>query len=441
MKLVFLGIALAFLLFTGLWFSENPGTVQINWLGYDIETNPLVLTLIVLIAYIALSVLMNMVEWVVSIPSKIRGASEKRAHRVGLNMMTQATEALLAGNGKAALKAAIKAKELLPESPLPLFYAAKAAHMQGDVSRSKEYLHTLAQNKDTALLGIRGLMHYAAEDHHPQALVDLAEQAFTTRKDVPWVLSILFDHAIRNENWSKAFSLHKTMSKADLYTDEELLRKKALIYAAHAEDLEAQHLTDEAFDEAKKAYRVCDTDLSVTLIYGRLLLLKGEARKARKIIQNIWARTPHPDLGSIFAATLSEKSSAERIKYIAGLHDTNPTHPTSLLFLAESYMKESLWGEARPLLEKLAQTHPTQDVFTALAELEEEEYGNKAKAHEWLKQASHAKPSEAWNCSSCGHLPAQHFIICPHCHSFDSIVWGRATVPQKHELLTTGFAS
>lgn len=441
MRLIFFAIALGFLLFTGLWFMKNPGTVHINWLGYDIETNPLILILVILIVYIIVSILMNIVEWFASIPSRIRGASEKRAHRIGLLSLTQATEALLAGNGKMALKAAIKAKELLPDSPLPLFYAAKASHMVGDTSRAKEYLHVLTQNKQASLLGIRGLMHYAAEDHHPQALVDLAEQAYKTRQDVPWVLSILFDHAIRNENWNKAFALHKTMVKSRVYTDEELLRKKALIYVAKAEDSEAQHNIDQALEDARKAYRTYDKDLGICLIYGRLLLLRGENRKLRKVIQAIWSLQPHPDLGSLFRESLSDRSPAERIKAVGALYNTNPSHPYSQLFMAESYMKESLWGEARPLLEKLAASSPSQSVFAALAALEETEYNNTQKAHEWLRQAAHAKPADAWKCMGCGQLHPQYHSVCPACHSFDSVVWGKAKAHKTQELLMTGFAS
>ncbi|MFQ5765519.1 MAG: heme biosynthesis protein HemY, partial [Rhodospirillales bacterium] len=90
-----------------------------------------------------------------------------------------------------------------------------------------------------------------------------------------------------------------------------------------------------------------------------------------------------------------------------------------------------LWGEARKHLGEAIDAArpgpPPARVCRMMAELEENENEDPARAREWLMRASQAGADPTWVCGHCGNAVGEWSVVCGKCESFDSFSW--ATPP------------
>ena len=62
----------------------------------------------------------------------------------------------------------------------------------------RQRFQELLQEKDTAFLGVRGLLKHAVEDHNYEAALDYALEANKLHPKQTWILEGLFDLQIKN---------------------------------------------------------------------------------------------------------------------------------------------------------------------------------------------------------------------------------------------------
>jgi HemY protein len=120
--------------------------------------------------------------------------------------------------------------------------------------------------------------------------------------------------------------------------------------------------------------------------------------------------------------------------------------------VAEAALDAQLWGEARRHLEealtaappamtvkgassallasppedvsqKGGQTGPTPRLCQLMARLEEAEHGPREVMRRWLDRAVTAMPDPRYICSACGGESLEWRSGCPHCGSFDTLLW------------------
>jgi uncharacterized membrane-anchored protein len=59
-----------------------------------------------------------------------------------------------------------------------------------------------------------------------------------------------------------------------------------------------------------------------------------------------------------------------------------------------------------------------------MAEIEEAQNGDLAASRVWLERAANStSPDPAYACNACGGLSPSWAPLCPHCRSFDALVW------------------
>src|SRR5690606_10704777 len=90
---------------------------------------------------------------------------ERRKTARGLRALSLGYSAIAAGDAKIAAYQAHRARTLLPaDRGMAVLLEAQAARLRGDRTGALEHYETLLTDKDTAFLGLRGLIAAAAED-------------------------------------------------------------------------------------------------------------------------------------------------------------------------------------------------------------------------------------------------------------------------------------
>jgi HemY protein len=139
------------------------------------------------------------------------------------------------------------------------------------------------------------------------------------------------------------------------------------------------------------------------------------------------------------------------LKSFERLAAQNPNARETHLAVAEAALEAQLWGEARrhldqalsapapPFIARLPNpapfaiaTDPYEDTMLAgptprlclmMARLEEAEHGVGLASREWLDRAVTAMPDPRYVCAACGGESLEWRSLCPHCGSFDALVW------------------
>jgi HemY protein len=162
--------------------------------------------------------------------------------------------------------------------------------------------------------------------------------------------------------------------------------------------------------------------------HATLLRDAGRIRQAGRALERAWRVAPEPALAEVFRTLWPDEPPLLRVKRFERLAEANPDHAETRLAMARVTLDARLWGEARRHLEALGAgedgNSPTARVCRLMAELEEAERGDGAKARTWLQRAATTTALDpAYVCAKCGAESERWVALCPHCRAFGSLDW------------------
>ncbi len=389
------------------------------------ETSVSIAVVAVLLLFAALYVLFRLMIWVLNVPrtgASWRGARRRRAGELAV---TRALVALGAGEKADARREASRARALLGDTPQTLLLAAEAGHLAGRDDEATAALQALAAGKDSAFLGLRGLLANAiARQDWPEA-ASLARQAEAAHPGAAWLRHERAQLAVRAGDWAEALALsgpdELSGRGADGGSPVAALAVGAAL--AEADPDQAERLT-------RRALKADPSFTPAILARATRERARGREKRAQAILADGWKRAPHPDIAALALAPLTDKlarASAAR-QLTASLPDDRESH----LLLARTALDAGVWEEARRHLEAARHAGLNQRrMWLMLAELEEEERGDteagRLAQREALRQASRADPDPEWRCAACHTPQASWRPACPVCLAPGSLVWGADT--------------
>jgi HemY protein len=247
------------------------------------------------------------------------------------------------------------------------------------------------------------------------------------------VLQSLFDLTERGGDLEAAESALRESLRAKALPKAEATRKRAVVLLERAESARAAGdstaANASALGHAREAHKLAPDLVPASALLAQLLLEGGEARKAAKVLEEAWARAPHPDLAALYLKARSSDDSLERLKSLGKLVARNTNHVESHLVRGRAALEARLWGETRRHLEAAAGPggldagQPREAVCRLMAELEEAERADVDLAHSWLTRAATAPPDPLWVCADCGASAEGWSARCGNCASFDALAW------------------
>ena len=416
-------IRLAILVAVAVWLVRNPGDIRIDWLGWRLETSfALFLVVAGLLIWLA-AIGVRMLSGAVGAPWAVMRRRADQRRESGFRALTLGLAAVAAGDAEEARRQAREADRLLRDPSLTRLLSAQAAALHGDTAAAAKYFAALRDNDDTAFLGLAGLLRQAiARGDEPRAL-ELAEEAHALRPDAPLPATTRLYGRARAGRWFDAQVALYDAVKRGIVPESDGRRHRAALLVERARQALAADKADEALAHAAKARESVSAFVPAVALEAGLLARSGKGRRAQRLIEETWPRSPHPALAAAYDAAIGDGGAIERFKRLHTLADRAPDHPESRMTVAAAGLDAELWGEARVQLEALDETQMTARACRLRARWEEAEHGDAHAARQWLERAATAPADPAWTCASCGAVASDWTAVCGHCGEFDTVGW------------------
>jgi HemY protein len=424
-RLILTVLALALGVTAATWIAAHPGSVSIEWEHWQVDTSVAALLAVLVLALIAGRLAWRLIRWALAGPLKMHRHLRERRKIEGQRALTLGLVAVAAGESAAALKHAKIARQALDNTPLTALLSAQAADLAGDDEAAIRHYEAMLDQDETALLARRGLYLAAVKSGDRDRALVHAEGAASLHPGAAWVTEALIDLYERRQDWQALDRLLGRARPGGEIDGRVLAEKRALValsqhhLAERSGDLHAAlAASDRALDDAPEF-------LPAILAKARALVALGELPKAAKLIERNWAQAAHRDLAQIYAQTLRDLAPLAQVKRFEKLAKLAPDAAISHLALAESARAATLWGEARRHFSQAAELDPHERAaaYLGLAELEEAEHHDPARAHMWREKAAQSPAASSWSCGVCGSVSPHWNPVCDQCGSVGQIAW------------------
>jgi HemY protein len=410
--------------------ADVPGQVRVEWQEYTFNLNLgfflLSCAAFALLAIFAYQVLKTFIDF----PKSLRRYREIRRQEKGYRALTIGLTAVAAGDTKAALAQARKARKLMPaDTGLPLLLEAQAARLDGREQDAAQSFVALLENKDASFLGVRGLLQSAIDAGDIDGALALADKAMRLHPKQPWILKIVYDLQIRGRKWADALAILDKAEKYEALSREQARSDRVALHMAQGQYLEDEGKISLAESHMAKALKIDPAFVPAAARLAALYQQSGQLRKARGVVEKAWKSRPHPDLFAAWDTLIDPKHADEalaRLRWDEKLLKINDSSAHGWLGNARAAMAAGLWGEARAFLKKAQAIEENSALFKLYSELEDRAGGDRDIVRDLLLKASAAKPSKVWMCTQTGRVyPSWSPVAMPH-ESFNTIIWDYA---------------
>ncbi|WP_158818958.1 heme biosynthesis protein HemY [Methylocapsa sp. S129] len=394
-------VFLALLCLAGLglaWFADQPGLVTLNLPRYHVETSLFYATLAVVVLAIVIAFLWGIIRFVFRIPSLVSLAKRARRREKGFAALSRGMVAVGSGDARAASRHAAEAHRLIGAEPLTRLLRAQAAQLAGDRAGAELAFKDMLDGSHTHALGLRGLHVEARRRGDHEAALDYAAQAHK-HAALPWAGQAVLDDRAARGDWAGALAAVETNAAAKLIDKPAANRLRAVLKTAIAQE-RAEREPQAALALAQEATRLAPGLVPAAALNGRLTAAAGDYRRAARILETAYEKTPHPDLAAAYLRMRPGDSAADRLTRARGLARLAPNDPESRLTIARAALEARDFDSARaavaPLLDpEAASGRPSVRACLLMADLEETQ-GAPGAVREWLARAARAPRDRAW---------------------------------------------
>lgn len=377
------------------WLADRPGTLQIAWQGYDIETSVFRAIVLLAIAIASAIFLWSMVRAIWNGPAALGNRIVRRRQKRGLDALSSGIIAVGAGDRALANRYAIQARKSLPHEPLTHLLRAQAAQLSGDRATTRRIYEAMLASPETEQLGLRGLYIEAEREGETEAALQFADRALKANPKLGWPAQSLFEMQCKQKNWAGALETLGVAKRNAVIEKASIDRKRAVLLTAQAQDAEDDD-ADKALTLALEAQSLAPDLAPAAAVAGRILASRGNTAKAAKVLQKTWARSPHPDIATAYAYARVGDSARDRLDRVRQLAAINPQSIEGPIAVATTAVEARLFDDARAALEPLLANRLTQRVALLMARIEAGDTGDKGKVREWLARAANAARDPVW---------------------------------------------
>ncbi|MGB1077500.1 MAG: heme biosynthesis protein HemY [Bdellovibrionales bacterium] len=429
-----------------IFLMEQEGTFRIEWQDYVISAH-LGMVLVALTLFLVIILFFHkIILHLTSVPKYMRAYWQDRSLRKGHTAITKSLVALAAGDHKHAAYHAHRAQKLLPDeydNGVATFLEAQAARYMGQHKRATTKFNTLLENRESAFLGIRGLMQTEIEAQNYKQALDMAYSADRMHPKQSWILKTIYDLELQTHQWSKVLATLKKLEKLKAIDKETALKDRKAIHVVLADQALGARDIDEAKHHLKKALTIDAGFVPACTRLVDIAIEAGQKRKAKSLIERTWKLSPHPDLikfWDILAPENTPKKPTARLSWYESLTTLNPNAASGYMALAQIAIDDGLWGEARAFLTKAENLDNHAGVYLAWAELERLSTQNDEAVHAWMKKSQTAKRPKCWVCQTTNHIYETWYAIAEPYGLFNTIEWAypnKKEVKAKYQSLST----
>ena len=402
------------------WLADRPGTLTIDWLGYESRLSVFEAVVLLLIFMALAWLLLTLLRNLIASPGSVSRYVSRRKQQQGLEALTNGMIAVGAGDRQLATRYASQASRVLPDEPLTQLLRAQTAHLAGDRKTAQRVYEQMLMSPQTELHGMRGLYLDAERNNDLGAARTLAEQALKRSPKLAWASQALFDIECKQADWSGAIETLTSARRNDLVPRKDFDRRRAVLLTAQAMALEETQ-SAKAETLALEAHDLAPDLVPAAEIAGRLLAARGRMQKAAAVVEQTWRRAPHPDLALVYAHARPGDSLRDRLARVRKLAALTPGNREGVIAVANAAIEARAWSDARSVLEPLLADGLSARVCVLMARAEGGEKGDQGRVREWLARAIHAPRDPVWVAD--GHVSDRWAAVSPVTGRLDAYEW------------------
>ena len=382
MKKFVVTIIVLVLLMAAAWLTplllKNPGLLQLEILGYQVQMTAITAAVLVLALLVSLWLLWGLLKAPQKLVRKVSDYRQQKQFDQGLLAFSE-------GHWQKAEKLLLKSAEKSKNPQLSYMAAARAALAQQNLESAMSHLDAAEQTVDNPLTIDLTRCEIWLKSGHLQQARDLLETILSSYPNNPRAVRMMLQVSEQQKDYQRIKILLPKAHKLSLVDklQNETMRDQAtrdgLTHAIDEQQLLA--LWSELSRKQQKfyLYEFCESGLRV----GAYQAVTDEIERAQKYhfddqLVHYWSQLPH--------------NLNHRLKIAEKWHVQHPKNRSVLLSLGQLYMAKKQWGDAKEALQKALILQSDATVNQLLAEtyqqLDEPEL-----ALEHYSQASQSKAS------------------------------------------------
>jgi HemY protein len=402
------------------WLADRPGTVTIDWQGWRLDTSLMVAAVALLALLAATLVVWGVLRGLIRAPSLFRRFLGRRRQDKGHRALSRGLVAVGAGDARLARRYMTEARRLLPQDPATRFLEAQTAQLTGDSPAARAAFEAMLDDPETRALGLHGLYVEAVRAGEPAAAYHYAEEAAAIAPGLPWAGRARFEHAAAVRDWEGAIAILDKNAHNGLVDKPAAKRLKAVLLTARALELEAA-APERARALALEAHGLAPDLVPAAGVAGRVLARLNDPRRAGKVIEATWRRSPHPELVEAYALVRPGEAGRDRLKRMRALAALKPGDIEGRLAVARAAVDARDFEAARAELRSVLAEQPSQRACLLMADLEEAEHGDRGRVREWLSRAVRAPRDPVWTADG---VTSEHWApVSPTTGRLDAFEW------------------
>lgn len=372
---------------------EADGAV-VTFRGAEYRFTPIafVFTLLLLFAalYVAFKVLglvLALIRFIAGDETAVTRYFDRSRERRGLDALGQALAAIQSGDTKKARMKAQKAEKLMRRPALTRLVSAQAAEMSGDIAKAKSCYRDLADDSDTAFVGVSGLLRIAQAEGDTESALILARTAAALRSDHAETLDALYRLQSKTYDWEGARVTLGAQKRAKMLDEKEAQRRDSMLVLAQSAEAEEAGRGGEALKFAVDAAKIDPTNAEAVEKAAQMLSATGASKQATKVIADAWKAAPSPKLARAFAELEPKEEPDARRRRFAELFSANPEHVETHYTRAEVALADGDWKSAREALAKVTESDPSARYCAIMAAVSRGEGAAETEVRGWLARA------------------------------------------------------
>lgn len=386
--LIFILVLIAALFVLGLLALQDPGTVEIIWLGYEVQITALLALLFLLFVLILLILLGSVVSWFLGIPirwlSFFRRAQSRKAELELVELLSSYEAETFSG----AIQHQKKAAHHYSDNPFFLWASGNTFEKAEKHFDAEKCFMALTKNPSTTFLGLKGQIRAALHRGDVRSAFDLLKLAEKAVPTSPWVLKHLLALTREKKDFEEAETLIERLEDLGYLTSEQSKKQTAFVQYQRALQPKVSLEQKEMF--LRQAHYLDPSLAEATTVLAPLLHKQGHVTYALTALEATWSLNPTQILGDLYLKIVEPKNDMNAFQEAQTLVKANPQHPESLFFLARIALHAKLWGEARANLSELLKQNPTAEAYQLMSHLELEEKHDWKAALKWLEEGIEA---------------------------------------------------
>lgn len=368
------------------------------FLNFDIALSWKIVTVLLTLGLIGIILLWSFVTFLFRLPARLKSGMGLRRRNQALDAMEDALLAGVEGDADKSRKKAERARALVGSDALGRIVSAQAAEACGDNAEAMVQYRAMLDDPKTEATGRRGLAQQLLATGDTQGAIDLARAAYDTDKSARWAFEVLFKAQVQDHQWAGASETVSRGERRKHIDKETARRRRAVLMTAESDRLTDADLDAETALELTVSAAGDAPDFAPGVaLAARLLTKAGRTKKAVNLLEKAWSARPHPALALALSDSISGENDKTQAKRVAALAKTNPSHPESIIMIAENALSRGDGVAAWSALAPLASGEAPSARVCQLAYKAEVMLNNDTDARLWLERAAIAPSEPDWS--------------------------------------------